>query len=163
MIWRIFKYYFHSKVLYKVVMDIFGYVLYMPFYFGYVYDIWIYMATYQIQYRTRCKINLTFQSQKPSNLKVVLKMVLNTTCYQYLWMKMWFHAKQSKETLKKPKSLILPYKFGSRAQKWLKNAKQKDDSITIYSIFCIGMVYIFRCLLVNPYVQAVQNIGGKGG
>ena len=37
-----------------------------------------------------------------------------------------------------------------------------DHLIAIYSIFCIGMVY-FRCLLVNPHVQAVQNMCGKGG
>ena len=47
----------------------------------------------------------------------VVKMVLNTQCYQYLWLTMWFHAKKSKEALKKSKSLILLYKFGSRAQK----------------------------------------------
>ena len=30
----------------------------------------------------------------------VVKMFLNTQCYQYLWLSMWFHAKKSKETLK---------------------------------------------------------------
>ena len=50
----------------------------------------------------------------------VVKMVLNTQCYQYLWLSMWFHAKKSKETLKNSKSLILQCKFGSRAQKWPK-------------------------------------------
>ena len=30
----------------------------------------------------------------------VVKMVLNTQCYQYLWLTIWFHAKKSKETLK---------------------------------------------------------------
>ena len=56
----------------------------------------------------------------------VLKMVLNTQCYQYLWRTMWFHAKKSKETLKNSKSLILQCKFGSRAQKWPKIAKKTD-------------------------------------
>ena len=37
--------------------------------------------------KTRCKINLTYQSQNPPNLKVV-EMVLNTQCYQYLWLTM---------------------------------------------------------------------------
>ena len=74
----------------------------------------------------------------------------------------WFHAKSSKETLKKSKSLILLRKFGSRAQKWPKIAKKTDHSIAIYSIFCIGMVY-FGCLQVNPHIQAVQNMCGKGG
>ena len=87
----------------------------------------------------------------------VVKMVLNTQCYQYLWLTMWFHAKKSKETLKKAKSLILQCKFGSRAQKWPKNAQKTDHSIAIYSIFCIGMVY-FGCLQVNPHIQAVQNM-----
>ena len=56
----------------------------------------------------------------------VVKMVLNTQCYQYLWLSMWFHAKKSKETLKNSKSLILQCKFGSRAQKWPKIAKKTD-------------------------------------
>ena len=92
----------------------------------------------------------------------VIKVVLNTQCYQYLWLAMWFHVKKSEETLKKSKSLILQCKFGSRAQKWPKNAKKTDHSIAIYSIFCIGMVY-FGCLQVNPHIQAVPNMCGKGG
>ena len=56
----------------------------------------------------------------------VVKMVLNTQFYQYLWLSMWFHAKKSKETLKNSKSLILQCKFGSRAQKWPKIAKKTD-------------------------------------
>ena len=64
--------------------------------------------------------------------------------------------------LKKPISLILLCKFGSRAQKLPKNAKKNDHSIAIYSIFCKGMVY-FECLLVNPHIQAVENMCGKGG
>ena len=55
----------------------------------------------------------------------VVKMVLNTQCYQYLWLKMWFHAKKSKETLKQSKSLIVLCKFGSRPQKWPKIAKKR--------------------------------------
>ena len=44
-----------------------------------------------------------------------------------------------------------------------KNRKKKTDHlIAIYSIFCIGMVY-FRCYLVNPLVQGVQNMYGKVG
>ena len=74
--------------------------------------------------RTQCKIEFTYQSQKPPNLKVV-KRVLNTQCYQYLLLTMWFHAKKSKETLKKSKSLILQCKFGARAQKWPKIAKKR--------------------------------------
>ena len=56
----------------------------------------------------------------------VIKMVLNTQWYQYLWLTMWFHAKKSKETLKNSKSLILQCKFGSRAQKWPKIVKKTD-------------------------------------
>ena len=67
----------------------------------------------------------------------MVKMVLNTQCYQYLWLTMWFHAKKSKETLKKSKSLILLCKFGSRAQKWQKIAKKTDHSIVVYSIFFV--------------------------
>ena len=43
-----------------------------------------------------------------------------------------------------------------------KSPKKTDHSIAIYLILCIGMVY-FKCLLVNPHVQAVQNMCGKGG
>ena len=42
----------------------------------------------------------------------VVKLVLNTQCYQYLWL-----TKKSKEMLKKTKSLILLCKFGPQAQK----------------------------------------------
>ena len=65
----------------------------------------------------------------------VVQMVLNTQCYQYLWLAMWFHVKKSEETLQKSKSPILQCKFGIRAQKWPKNAKKTDHSIAIYSIF----------------------------
>jgi hypothetical protein len=68
--------------------------------------------------------------------------------------------KKMEETLKKSKLLILQCKFGSRAQKWPKNAKKTDHSIAIYSIFCICMVY-FGCLQVNPHIQAVQNMCEK--
>ena len=54
-------------------------------------------------------------------------MVLNTPCYKYLWLTMWFHTKRSKEMLKKLKSLILLCKFGSRAQKWRKIAKKNGS------------------------------------
>ena len=57
----------------------------------------------------------------------VVKMILNTQCYQYLWLAIWFHAKKSEETLQKSKSLILQCKFGSRAQKWPKNAKKNGS------------------------------------
>ena len=43
-----------------------------------------------------------------------------------------------------------------------KNCQKKDRSIAISSIFRVGVVY-FRCLLVNPHVQAAQNMSGKGG
>ena len=42
-----------------------------------------------------------------------------------------------------------------------KKHKKTDRSIAIYSKFCIGMAY-FRCYLVNPIVQAVQIMCGKG-
>ena len=43
-----------------------------------------------------------------------------------------------------------------------KRQKKMDHSIAIYSIFCIGMVY-FRCLQVNPHIQALQNMCSKVG
>ena len=42
------------------------------------------------------------RSDFKSALRVV-KTVLNTQCYQYLLLTMWFHAKKLKETLQKPK------------------------------------------------------------
>ena len=70
----------------------------------------------------------------------VVKMVLNTQCYQYLWLTMWFHATKSEETLKKSKSLTLQCEFGSRAQKWPKTQKKRTDHpIAIYPFFfCKG-------------------------
>ena len=53
-------------------------------------------------------------------------------------------------------------KSGSRPQKSPKKAQKTDHSIAIYSIFWIGMVY-FGWHLVNPHVQPVQNMYGKGG
>ena len=72
-------------------------------------------------------------AQRPdfkSALRVV-EIVLNTQWYQYLRLTMWFHAKKSKETLKKSKSQNLLCKFGSRAQKWPKIA-QKNRSLDRY-------------------------------
>ena len=43
-----------------------------------------------------------------------------------------------------------------------KKAQKMDHSIAIYSNFLIGMVY-FGYHLVNPHVQTVQNMYGKGG
>ena len=42
--------------------------------------------------------------------------------------------------------------------------RQKKRSLNrhLLNFFCIGMVY-FRCLLLNPHVQVVQDICGKGG
>ena len=70
-------------------------------------------------------------AQRPdfkSALRVV-KMVLNTQCYQYLWLTMWFHAKKSKETLKKSNWLILLCNFCSSPQMWPKNTKKSDPTI----------------------------------
>ena len=43
-----------------------------------------------------------------------------------------------------------------------KKSPKTDHSIAICSNFLIGMVY-FGCHLVNPHVQTVQNMYGKGG
>ena len=53
-------------------------------------------------------------------------------------------------------------KSGSRPQKSPKKGQKTDHSIAIYSIFLIVMVY-FKCFKVNPNVQTVQNMYGKGG
>ena len=57
--------------------------------------------------------------------------------------------------------LISLYILGSRPQKSPKIA-QTGRFIVICSIFWIGMVYI-RWYLVNPHVERVQNMYGKGG
>ena len=70
--------------------------------------------------------------------------------------------KKIKRNTQKNKNADLQFKFGSQAQKLPKIAKKTDHSIAIYLILCIGMVY-FKCPLVNPHVQADQNMCGKGG
>ena len=92
----------------------------------------------------------------------VLKKVFWTFSYLYLWHTMWFHAKKLLKTLKFWKSLNSLCKSGSRPQKSPKKAQKTDHSIAIYSNFWIGMVY-FGYHLVNPHVQTVQNMYGKGG
>ena len=80
----------------------------------------------------------------------VVKMVLNTQCYQYLWLTMWFHAKKSKETLKKSKSLILQCKFGSRAQKWPKIAKKKRSTqFPRFTQFLCYAIHVFDIRIVG--------------
>lgn len=50
------------------------------------------------------------------NTNRVVKMVLNTHCYLYLWLTMWFHAKNPKKH-SKIRNRRFYYKFGSQAQK----------------------------------------------
>ena len=55
----------------------------------------------------------------------VLKKVVRTLSYVYVWYTMWFHAKRSSETLKKTKSLIFLCNLGSGAQKSHKRGVDK--------------------------------------
>ena len=96
-----------------------------------------------------------------SGFRVLKKVFWSFSCL-YLWHTMWFHAKKLLKTLKFWKSLNSLCKSGSRPQKSPKKAQKTDHSIAIYSNFWIGMVY-FGCHLVNPHVQTVQNLYGKGG
>ena len=60
------------------------------------------MQWWRITYDAVSDLMHNWVPQRPdfkSALRVV-KMLLNTQCYQYLWLSMWFHAKKSKETLK---------------------------------------------------------------
>ena len=84
----------------------------------------------------------------------VLKKVFWTFSYLYLWHTMWFHAEKLQKTLKFLKSINSLYKSGSQPQKSQKYFKRMN--------FLIGMVY-FAWYLVNPHVQTVQNMYGKGG
>ena len=86
---------------------------------------------------------------------------LNICCY-IGWNDKYSVFVNSTNTTTNNETAALSSKFGSRAQKWRKITKKLDHSIAIWLIFCICMVY-FRCLLVNPYVQAVQIMCGKGG
>ena len=95
-----------------------------------------------------------------SVFKVVLKKVFSTFSYLYLWHTMWYHTEKLLKTLKFWKSLNSLCKSGSRPQKSPKKAQKTDHSIAIYSNFLIGMVY-FGSHLVNPHVQAAQNMYGK--
>ena len=92
----------------------------------------------------------------------VLKKVIWTFSYLNVWHTMWFHAKKLLKTLKFWNSLNSLCKSGSWPQKSPKKALKMDHKIAIYSSFLIGMVY-FGCHLVNPHVQTVQNMNGKGG
>ena len=71
------------------------------------------------------KIEFTYQNSKFQYDPRVDKMILSTQCYKYLGLTMWFHAKKSKETLKKSKSPILLHKFGSQVQKYSKIAQKR--------------------------------------
>ena len=102
-----------------------------------------------------------FRSDFQSDSRV-LKKVFWTFSYLYLWHTMRLYAKKLLKTLKFWKSLNSLCKSGSRPQKSPKIAQKTDLSIAIYSSFWIGMVY-FKCFLVNPHVQTVQNMYGKGG
>ena len=115
--------------------------------------------TYMTQLLLLGKLEYGWDFQSGSR---VLKKVFWTFSYLFLWHTMWFHAKKLLRTLKFWKSLNSLCKSGSRPQKSPKKAQKTDHSIAIYSNFWIGMVY-FGCHLVNPHVQTVQNMYGKGG
>ena len=66
------------------------------------------------------------------------------------------------KTLKLSNSLILLFILDSRAQKSPKITQKLSRRITFYSIFLIGMAYIWWDLVI-PFVQRVQNMYGKGG
>ena len=86
-------------------------------------------------------------------------------CVFFLCLSMAYNViscQKSAKTLKFWKSLILLCNLGFPAQK-LPNITQKTGRfIAICPIFWIGMVYIMW-YLVNPHVQRVQNMYGKGG
>ena len=91
----------------------------------------------------------------------VLKKVFWTFSYLYLRHTMWFHAEKLLKTLEIWKSLNLLCKSGSRPQKSPKKSQKRITQSQFTQIFWIGMVY-FGCHLVNPHVQTVQNMYGKG-
>ena len=117
----------------------------------------------QLHYKEVPDLEYNSVAQRPdikSAFKVV--MVLNTKCFQYLWVTMWFHTKKTKETFKSSKSLILLCKFCFQPHIWPEIAKKKNGILNRDLLnFCIGMVY-FALYQVNPHVQAVQNMSGKG-
>ena len=86
----------------------------------------------------------------------VVKMVLNTQWYQCLWLTMWFHAKNPKKHSKNQNRWF--YYVNSAHELWNHQKLPKTDHSIV--IFC--MVYS-GWYMVNPHVQAVQNMCGKGG
>ena len=70
------------------------------------------------------------------------------------------YKKKSKETFKKPKSLISLYKFGPRLQKSTEISKKPSLNRDLLNLL-IGLV-CFGWYLVNPHAKAVQNMFGKG-
>jgi len=71
--------------------------------------------------------------------------------------------KRSKETLKKSKSLVPLYKLGSRPQKSPKIAKKKNRSLNRDLLTPFIVMVCFGWYLLNPHLQAVQNVCDKGG
>ena len=104
-------------------------------------------------------------SPKNFEFKSGPRMVLNTQCYQYLWLSMWFHAKKSKETPKNSKSLILQCKFGSRAQKWPKIAKKNGSLNRVLLNFFVKVWYILDAsmwILTSRRFRICVAKGGRG-
>ena len=67
------------------------------------------------------------RSDFKSALRVV-KMVLNTQCYQYLWLTMWFHAKKIERNTKKIKIADFTMQIRLPSSEMTKN-RQKNGSL----------------------------------
>ena len=82
-------------------------------------DFWqIYSMLWNLD-TTRCQIWCTIELHRDPISKVV-KMVLNTQCYQYLWLTMWFHAKKIKRNTQKTKIADFTMKWVKMENRWQK-------------------------------------------
>ena len=79
---------------------------------------------------TRCQVWCTIELHRDpiSNIKSalrVVKMVLNTQCYQYVWLTMWFHAKKIERNTHKIKIADFTMQIRLPSSEMTKNRQKK--------------------------------------
>ena len=92
----------------------------------------------------------------------VVKMFLNTQCYQYLWLTMWFHAKNQKKRSKNENCSIAHIARSSERKQW-KKCKQcklcKQFCQFRWRCYLHLWRYFFLCLLQHFLLQVEWGVG----